>query len=449
MVTESAMIATLYQQHINRLCRIYDRGLELLQQAGTAVDGVLLHSGRQQHYYSDDRGISFQGYGHFLHWLWVNRPDQFLLIRPGDKPCYYKIVPPDYWYEQDIADDPLWHDHIKLVPLHRVDDLRKHLPPGKFAYCGESDVVAGRLGIEPALVNPAALLHCLDFHRACKTDYELARLRQANRLALTGHDAARDCFLAGGSEYDIHLSYLTACGLLEEETPYTNIVAVDEKAAILHYQHKRRTPGTEGQVLLIDAGYRLSGYGADITRTTVRDSAHPVFRDLVQGMESIELELVAEVRPGKSCVDLHLDSLRKLAQLLLELAICRGSPDELLAQHIPQLFMPHGIGHLLGIHVHDTGGHLQDEHGTQSAPPEHSPMLRNTRPMQERMVFTIEPGCYFIPLLLAPERNTARGQLINWPLVDALTPLGGVRIEDNVCVLADGVENLTRCPLPG
>ncbi|MCG8414825.1 MAG: M24 family metallopeptidase, partial [Pseudomonadales bacterium] len=69
------------------------------------------------------------------------------------------------------------------------------------------------------------------------------------------------------------------------------------------------------------------------------------------------------------------------------------------------------------------------------------------RLMKENMVFTIEPGCYFIPLLLEPERNTARGAHINWDLVDALMPLGGIRVEDNVHVLADGAENLTRSPL--
>ncbi len=80
---------------------------------------------------------------------------------------------------------------------------------------------------------------------------------------------------------------------------------------------------------------------------------------------------------------------------------------------------------------------------TQTPPPEY-PSLRTTRSTAVGQVFTIEPGLYFIPVLLEPERNSARGKLINWALVDELTPLGGIRIEDNVLVTASGVENLTR-----
>ena len=80
------------------------------------------------------------------------------------------------------------------------------------------------------------------------------------------------------------------------------------------------------------------------------------------------------------------------------------------------------------------------------AAPEHSPALRNTRTVEETMVFTIEPGCYFIPLLLEPQRNTAIGKMLNWNLIDELYPYGGIRIEDNISVTKSGIENLTRKP---
>ena len=130
------------------------------------------------------------------------------------------------------------------------------------------------------------MLGCLDYQRAYKSDYELDQLRVANRLAMVGHSAARECFLAGGSEYDIHMAYLTNCGVLEDETPYTNIVALNEKAAILHYQNKRRQHQGGNQVLLIDAGYRVRGYGSDITRTSESKDIHPVFKAQLAEMES-------------------------------------------------------------------------------------------------------------------------------------------------------------------
>ena len=134
----------------------------------------------------------------------------------------------------------------------------------------------------------------------------------------------------------------------------------------------------------------------------------------------------------------------RLGQLLLDLTICSGPLDELIYEKIPQLFMPHGVGHLLGLQVHDVGGFQQGTIGTSLMPPEDSPSLRNTRLISKDMVFTIEPGLYFIPLLLEPERNTKRGKLINWQLINELYPYGGARIEDNVLVTADGAENLTR-----
>ncbi len=440
------MISEQYADHVRHVAGIYTDGLAKLEEAGNPCDGVLIHSGAEHYYYSDDRGIAYQAYGHFLHWLHSNQPDQFILFQPNNKPTYFHVVPADYWYEQDAQVDPLWHDNFNIVRLSSKQELKANLPGGVLAYCGEDESLAESLGIASALVNPSSLISYLDYHRAYKTEYELNQLREANRLALIGHAAAQECFLAGGSEYDIHMSYLGACKILEDETPYTNIVALDEKAAILHYQNKRRVSELHSQVLLIDAGYRVRSYGSDITRTTVKDSAHAVFLQLHEGMEKLELALVDEVKPDKSYVDIHLSALSQLAELLSQLGICQGDSDQLLEQQIPQLFMPHGVGHLLGLYVHDSGGHQQDIAGTIQTPPAHSPMLRNTRMMQENMVFTIEPGCYFIPLLLDPERETERGKLINWQLVDELTPLGGIRIEDNVRVTSDGVENLTRSP---
>lgn len=432
------MLPELYARHIERLLGVYTEALSLFE-----AEGILLHSGSAAYYHADDREISFQAFGHFLHWISVNRPDQFLLIRPGQKPVFYQLVPADFWHEQEIQADPLWLETFEIVRLESLSQIVNQLPTRSLVYLGDNADLAERLGLDKQACNPQQVLHFLDYHRAYKSAFELEQLKEANRLALIGHDAARQCFLAGGSEYDIHMAYLGACKILEDETPYTNIVALDEKSAILHYQQKRRT-ADNNKVLLIDAGYRLRGYGSDITRTSASDSADPLFKALLSGMEALEKDLVSQVAPGKSYVDIHLATLRGVGDLLLELKICTGSAEALWDAQLPQLFMPHGVGHLLGINVHDAGGHLRDEAGTIQPPPAHSPMLRNTRTMEEDMVFTIEPGCYFIPMLLEPERDQERGKLVNWDAVDALYSHGGIRIEDNVRVTQAGVENLTR-----
>ena len=221
-------------------------------------------------------------------------------------------------------------------------------------------------------------------------------------------------------------------------------MALNEKAAILHYQFKRKTNTDKGQVLLIDAGCRVKAYGSDITRTSVSDNVHPVFRSLVSAMETLELALVDEVKPGKTYQSLHASTLTRIARVLIDHNICAGEAEDLVELNIPQLFMPHGVGHLLGIQVHDVGGHQSDTDGAILPPPENSPALRNTRVMEADMVFTVEPGLYFIPLILEAERGSDRGKLINWNTVDELDPCGGIRIEDNIRVTSDGAENLTR-----
>lgn len=445
----------MFNQHIAYLRSVYERALsgeELgLSESGdaqtktnAAIEAVLIHSGGEDHYFADDRHIPFQSFGHFQHWLPVNRPDQFVYFCPGQQPIYFQVVPNDYWYEQSVESESWWLDEFKLVRLGQVSDLHKHLPNTAMAYLGAQPRLAESLGISSELINPGSLCANLDYHRAFKTDYELEQLREANRLALRGHAAAKQSFLDGGNEYDIHLAFLAATQILEDESPYTNIVALDEKAAILHYQHKRRAPAKDSQVLLIDAGCRINGYGSDITRTSTKESAHPVFRSILDAMVEMEQSLVAQVRPGMAYVQLHESALRGVAEILVQHDICKQSVDELLSQQLPQLFMPHGVGHLLGIQVHDVGGHQQDIAGKILPAPEHSPALRNTRVMEENMVFTVEPGFYFIPILLKPERNQSRGQLMNWQLIDELYPCGGIRVEDNVAVTASGVENLTR-----
>lgn len=436
-----------YANHIATLTRTYTDALQYVANEGPPLTAVLVHSGAEHHYYGDDRGVAFQAYGHLLHWIPVNRPNQFVYFRPDEKPIYFQIVPSDFWYEQDIDVEPEWEGALTIVRLSSLDELSSQLKQysvADVAYIGGHADIAASLGIDKASINPERLLAYLDFSRAVKTDYELEQLRAANRLALLGHAAAKTCFLEGGSEYEIHMAFLHATRNLEDECPYTNIVALNEKAAILHYQFKRKTNADKGQVLLIDAGCRVKAYGSDITRTCVGKDVHPNFRPLVTAMESLELALVDEVRPGKTYQSLHESTLSRIAQVLVDHDICIGEPTDLVELNIPQLFMPHGVGHLLGIQVHDVGGHQSDIDGTILPPPEHSSALRNTRVMETDMVFTVEPGLYFIPLILEAERGSDRGRLINWNAVDELYPCGGIRIEDNIRVTSDGSENLTR-----
>ena len=411
---------------------------------GVEVAGVLLHSGSLDTYFGDDRVIDFNAYSHYLRWIPINKPDQFVLYIPGEKPKYFQVIPNDYWHEQKIECGDWIYGNVNVVPIKKVDEIKSYLENDDLAYIGPNPTLAVKFNISTSQINCQEILNYLNFKRAYKTEYEVLQIKEANKLAIVGHQAARECFLNDGNEYEIHMAYLKACSILESDSPYTNIVALGEKSAILHYQNKRNENAQKEKNLLIDAGCRINGYASDITRTSVKMSIDSLYRDLLVGMEYVEQELVNLVKPGVGYPDLHSDALIKIGKLLLDHSICFGSLEGLLNNEIPHLFMPHGVGHLLGVQVHDLGGHLKDINGTIEVPPAHSPFLRNTRVMSENMVFTVEPGCYFIPSLLEAQRNTKKGKLINWRKIEQLYPYGGIRIEDNILVTKDGPENLTR-----
>ena len=168
---------------------------------------------------------------------------------------------------------------------------------------------------------------------------------------------------------------------------------------------------------------------------------------MIASIEALQQRICAEVRPGVDFVVLHAFAHRQVAAVLREHELVKCSADEAVSTGITRAFLPHGLGHLLGLQVHDVGGHLKDPEGNKAPPPREHPHLRNTRTIEPRHVFTVEPGLYFIEMLLRPFRSGDLSTRFHWKLIDELSPLGGIRIEDNVVVLESGHRNLTRAYL--
>lgn len=428
---------------------LYAAHLFALQQRTKAVlarenlDALVIHSGQAKRQFLDDMDYPFKVNPLFKAWIpVVDNPNCWLIVDGVNKPKLAFYLPKDFWHKVPDAPDSFWSGFFDIQILEKANQVEHILPydKGRMAYLGEHIEVANALGFNE--INPEGVISYLHYHRAYKTDYELACMRQANSLAVAGHSAAKATFMAGGSEFDIQLAYLAAVGQGENEVPYGNIIALNQNAAILHYTVLERKKPNQFHSFLIDAGASFHGYAADITRTY--SYLNDEFAALINAMTDVELMLVDGLKPGIKYPDLHIEAHQYIAQVLADFNFVQMSAEGILESGISRTFFPHGLGHHLGLQVHDVGGFMADERGTHVAAPADHPFLRTTRLVEANMVFTIEPGLYFIDSLLADLKETAHGKAVNWDKVAEFRKYGGIRIEDNVIVHKDRNENMTR-----
>ena len=412
--------------------------------AATGHDALVISSGQPFTYFQDDQDAPFNTVPHFRHYCPLAGPHHVLKLEPGKRPLLVRYAPEDFWYEQLPLGTPFWASGFDLVEAPSLEAVWQAVgQPARAAYLGNETGQAAKAGLN---LNPEALTAYLDWGRSSKTPYEIKCTEEATILAARGHLASRAAFLAGASELEIHYAFVQAVGCLEFELAFPSIVAQNEKAATLHYENKRSF--RKGQNLLLDCGARFQGYASDITRTTPTAECDARFQALVAGMEKNQQELVAAVMPQVPFGNLHHLSHLKLAALLKEQHYLDAEPEEAVRLGLTRAFYPHGLGHHLGIQVHDVAGKLAGPDGSLAPPPPEHPHLRTTRTLEAGQLVTIEPGCYFIPMLLRPFRSNEHAPRFNWPLIDDMAKMGGIRIEDDVLVTATGRRNLTREHLP-
>ncbi len=434
----NAELGALYRGHLETICARHDHALER-----SGASHAVIYSGSPRFAFLDDFQYPFKANPHFVGWApLTNLPHSYIVYTPGETPLLIYFQPHDYWHVVPGTPDGYWTAHLDVRVVHTPDDVEPHLPEAreKCILIGEIDDQAAAFGIER--VNPSTAVNILHYARGSKTDYELAAMRLASQRGADGHVAAEAAFRDGQPEFEIHRSYCQAVAHADAELPYGNIVALNEHGAVLHYTDLDRTPPAVTRSFLIDAGAQVHGYASDITRTYAYSDSR--FQDLIDSMDAMQLEIVDRIRAGVDYRELHIDTHRMIAAILVEAELATGDPDTLLETGVTSAFFPHGLGHLLGVQVHDVGGFMENESGTVIDPPSGHPFLRLTRVLEENMVLTVEPGLYVIDMLLENLRGTPAESHVNWDTVDWLRPFGGIRIEDNVRVLTDGCENLTR-----
>ena len=174
--------------------------------------------------------------------------------------------------------------------------------------------------------NPQAVLDYLHYQRAYKTDYELRMMRVASKLGARAHRAAEAAFRAGKSEYDIHMAYLQSVHETDNELPYSNIIAINQHGAVLHYTDLNRAPPAHADSFLIDAGASFHGYAADITRTYAGAHAGE-FKELIDSVDEAQRGFVDKVRAKQSYPELHIHAHHVLAEILRKHDFIRMSAE--------------------------------------------------------------------------------------------------------------------------
>ncbi len=423
-------LAATYPAHLEVLQRGYEAALD-----AHGFDAVVLCAGAAAtRNRFDDQSWPVMPTPAFAHWCPLVEADAFVVVAPGKRPRLVRTIVEDFWETTAPPEsDHFWpcFEVVEVAPGLAGDAL----PGGKVAVITRDAGTA-----PPGTVNPPALLAALDLLRTRKSAYEIECLAEASRRAVRGHRKTCELFKSQApSELELHLAYLAASEQDDLWTPYKGIVALGHHAAVLHYVAYTRDRIAGDSSLLVDAGAKCLGYGSDITRSYVRGdgAAAKRFSALLDRMEALQQEIIRRIQPGLPYEDLHDDSHRLLAVALRELGIGRASPDELVARGVTRAVFPHGLGHSLGVTVHDVG---MKPH----APRAENKFLRNTSVIEPGQVFTIEPGIYVIDALLAPLEADDRRGLVDWGAIAELRPFGGIRIEDNVVVEPRGVRNLTR-----
>ncbi|MBA6289475.1 Xaa-Pro aminopeptidase [Colwellia sp. MB3u-4] len=406
------------------------------------VNSIALISAGQEVTRSNDTEYPFCQNKHFYYLTGFNEPDAILALIKGDDARSAESV---LFSREKDPQQEIWHGRRvgqvqavdvyqfnKCFSLAEIDEQLLALMAGKTAVliCQHEQKAfqqqvlswlaeikkAARTGVKA----PTTLIDCsalLDEMRLHKSNAELDIMRQVNVISGGAHQRAMQQTKAGKFEYQIEAELLHEFATNGARYPaYGSIVAGGDNANILHYTDNDDVLN-DGDLLLIDAGGELAGYAADITRTFPINgkftAAQQVIYQLVLDSQNLA---IAAIKPEQNLAELNRIVCDFLTRGLYDLGILKGNLNILLVQRACKKYFIHGLGHWLGLDVHDVG----DYHASQQR--------EQLRPFVAGMVMTIEPGIYI------PKNDQTVDE--KWRGI-------GVRIEDNVLVTQTGYENLT------
>ncbi len=411
----------------------------------------------------------FRADSSFLYFFDGAEPGSAALFDPADRTVTLFLP------ERTVA-DALWdgerepfehararHGVAQVLPVEKLEDHVTRLAKGRqvdslavadFKATERARALTGQDLVfdDPKRAGRPELLKAIATLRLRKTPDELAVMRRTAEVTREAHLLAMMYSKPGATE-QLLAGHVEGAFARHGCTPaYGTICSV--RGEVLH-NHAHGNTLRAGDIVLLDAGAEdLSGYCSDVTRCwPVGGPFSPEGRDVYELVLKAELAGIAAARPGARFRDMHLHASRVLAEGLVAMGLLEGKPDALVEAGAHALFFPHGLGHQLGLDVHDleTFGDLILYPGGRTRSTQFGlAYLRMDMDLEPGMVFTIEPGLYFVPAILrSPElRAQFKGQ-VNFDRAEKFLAMnggrgfGGIRIEDDVLCTAGGAEVLT------
>lgn len=397
----------------------------------------------------------FRASSHFLYFAGLSLPGAAIALHNHrltlfmDNPSPASIL----WHGPTPSRDQV-AEHIgadAAYPLERLADFADGaatIAVQDLATRQEQATVLGRPVVPPTETEgmDRALVMALVQLRLGQDAAGLADMRRAIAITVEAHKAGMAATRQAHREAEVRAAIEAVMTTHQAAPAYTSIVTV--RGEVLH-SDRSPNPLTPGDLLLVDAGAEIeTGWASDITRTwPVSGQFSPTQRAVYDVVLAAHDGAIAALQPGIEYRDIHLIAAKIVAEGLVDLGILRGTPESLVEQDLHAFFFPHGIGHLLGLDVHD----LEDFGDLAGYAPGRTRSsrfglgyLRLDRPLQPGMVVTIEPGFYQVAALLQDaERREQAGDRVNWERLADFADVQGIRIEDDVLVTETGSEVLS------
>ncbi|XP_049816802.1 xaa-Pro dipeptidase isoform X1 [Schistocerca nitens] len=425
---------------------------------------VVLQGGDEIPHYASDTVHLFQQEAYFQWTFGVEMPGYYGVVQvsSGKSILFMPRLPEEYsiWMGHLFTPEEIKAKYA-VDEVFYVDEIVKVLSSmqpsvlltlsGVNSDSGLTNQAAMFDGISEFNVNDTLLYPEISECRVIKTPMEIEVIRYANKISSEAHIQIMKKIRPGMYEYQCEAIFLEYCYYVGgcRHVAYTCICGSGNNGAVLHYGHASAPNSkriNDGDMCLFDMGGSYCGYASDITCSFpangkfTRDQRH-IYNAVLKANDAV----MQAAKPGVSWTDMHRLANRILLEQLRDKGILKGDVDEMLKAGIAAIFQPHGLGHFMGLDVHDVGGYLPghperpDEAGVNK--------LRTARILEPGMVLTIEPGCYFIDTLLDRAlSNPEQSKFLVREEIDRLRGFGGVRIEDDVVVTETGVINLTKVP---